>query len=283
MNKRILLSFLWVVIFSAAITAQTKYNLTIGDSYLIESTMNQVISQMVMGSNQEIENTSTTTEKLEVTGFGGGEYTLTITNLKQLSKVKSPMGIQTIDSEDETTGEGLFAALKNTTYSFTMDEYGKIIDIIGLDELQEKVNANLGNNSMLANQVGALFNTETIRNNLETRFTIYSPTGETSWTKNKEVTMNNLPFKIDTQFELTGDNSVKMSGDLSVAGSVTQMGMVVDMEMSGTQSGTYQLMEKSGMPSSVVSSSNITGSAKTQGMTIPMTITAKNDVTFTKQ
>lgn len=283
MNKRIVLSFLWVVIFSAAITAQTKYNLTIGDSYLIESTMNQVISQMVMGSNQEIENTSTTTEKLEVTGFGGGEYTLTITNLKQLSKVKSPMGIQTIDSEDETTGEGLFAALKNTTYSFTMDEYGKIIDIIGLDELQEKVNANLGNNSMLANQVGALFNTETIRNNLETRFTIYSPTGETSWTKNKEVTMNNLPFKIDTQFELTGDNSVKMSGDLSVAGSVTQMGMVVDMEMSGTQSGTYQLMEKSGMPSSVVSSSNITGSAKTQGMTIPMTITAKNDATFTKQ
>ena len=283
MAKRTVVTFLWVVLISTLATAQTaKYSLTPGTTYIVDSSLKQVISQIIMGSANEMTNTTSTKEKLVVESESNGIFTLSITNLYQRAEIVTPMGTQIVDSEDESSEGGLFPAIVNTSYTFTMDEYGKIMGIDGLEALIESVSTSLGNNPELNTQVAAIFDEETIRSNLENRFTIYPLEDKTAWSVDKERTLNNLPFKISTDYTLAG-NTLQTEGTLTVSGSIQQMGMQVKMEMSGTQTGKYELFADSGMPSNIVSSSDISGTANAQGMDIPMTIGVETTTNITKQ
>lgn len=279
MTKRFLFSFLWVVILSISAFAQTKsYNLKVGDSYEIESSMDQLFSQMIMGASQDISSKSETSETLEVIGFEQGIYTLKLTTLVISSKAISPMGEQTISSENE----GMLSVLKNTSYSFTMDKYGTIGAITDFEGVKEAANSVITSNPMAGAQLAAYLDEETIKENLSNRFAIYDAEGKAEWSITKEVDMNDVPLNITTNYTLNG-TSITISGSLKVEGTTTNMGMEVSMKMDGTQNGTFTLDSSTGIPVKAVTKSEISGNASTQGMTIPMTITTDMTTTITKK
>lgn len=279
MTKRFLFSFLWVVILSISAVAQTKsYDLKVGDSYDIESSIDQVISQMIMGTSQDITSKSNSSENLEVINIENGLYTLKLTTLSISTEVNSPMGTQKISSEND----GMLSPLKNTSYSFTMDKYGTVGNITDFESIKQAAETAVASNPAAAGQLSSYLDEQTIKENLSNRFAIYNAEGKTEWSISKEVEMNGVPLKISTTYTLNG-TGISSKGSLNVEGTTTNMGMEVSMKMDGTQNGSYTLNSSTGMPVKAVTKSEISGNASTQGMTIPMTITTDMTTTITKK
>ena len=267
---------------SASAFQVTQYSLNVGDKYEAQSTLSQEISQTVMGNSQNISVNAETVEHLEVISAENGEYTIKLTTLTQKTKTVTPMGSIDLDSEDPSSGGGIGEALNFRPYTFTIDKYGTILNIDGLDELREGLSESLQSNPTVLATVLQLFTDDVIETNLKTRFSIYSKSGETSWTEDTEVVTGGMPTNMSTTYTYNGNNVIESDSKITAKGTINNGGVDVELDLSGTQSNKVTVYDN-GMPKSVDSSGDISGNGKAMGMQIPMTITTSATATITKQ
>lgn len=260
----------------------TQYSLKKGDTYTIESNINQSISQLVMGQSQDINSKVHTIEELKVLDVDNDIFTIQMTTLVQKSETVTPYGTTKIDSDDPTSANGMGGVLKDHPYTFTMDKEGTILEIFDLEAIKQSLSEALQDNPMVLNSVLGIFDDDNVRANLENRFTIYPESNNTTWTIEKDITNNGMPVKTTTVYTREGNNIINSESTISVDATTTNMGTPVDLKMSGTQSGVITLDTNSGMPLSATGSSNVSGNASAQGMEIPMTITTEVSTTITK-
>lgn len=261
-----------------------SYNLEVGSSYHIEVDQSQEISQIIMGAPNTITTENASLELLEVENINAvGDYTLRLTVLSQKTVVASPMMSMVEDSENPDMGSGLYVALKNSSYQFEMTKAGEIKNIMGLDEVKASLNEKLSGNPQSAAQIEALFDEDLIRSTLELRFSFFPNAGDTEWSENKTMTMNNMPIEMATNYAYDNDFTISADSDITIDATTVQMGTNVELDLTGTQNATYTLNENTGFPTNFDSVNDITGNASAAGMQIPMTIRTDTKTTFTKQ
>lgn len=286
--RKIIYTLTAMVLFSTLGLAQVKsFDLSKGDVFNINTVMNQTIEQDVMGTPQNIEQTITTLESLEVLDFQDGLYQIKGLTEQIKIEISLPMqGDQVMDSEGEGQMSDVAKALVGKSYVFYMDVYGQIERFEDLDKMSSQIMGDL--DKTVLGQMGqseamaGFLNEETIKTTLGNLLTIYSTDGSEEWQYNRTATINNLPTEISADRYYDGNNTVMSAGKMSVSGSVEQMGMTVDTEMSGTINMIYDLMSN-GMPSKVQVQQEAKGNATVQGMEIPMTVKVNSTSTITKK
>lgn len=282
MIKRLFTTLLLLIVASSLATAfQSAYSLEDGSSFTIKTVQDQEISQMIMGQANLITTSNTSSEKFDVIGVTNNEFTIKITTLAQLTEMSAQGMTQVMDSEDPSTGGGLFAALKNTSYEFTMDKFGNILSVTGLEAVRDSIIATMEGNPQAAAQIESLMSESAVTTNLTMRFSIFNAEGNDSWTTTKEVDMNSMPVTYSTAYTLS-DGKVLANSDISINTTTTQMGMQVKMDLSGEQEAVFNLDSVTGLPVESNSSNTLKGTANAQGMSIPMTISSETTTTITK-
>lgn len=285
MVHRITLSVLFFLSISLSVYAfqGTGYSLKAGDIIIADSESNQEISQLLMGQENVIKTITSTKEMIMVDSYIEGIYTIRLQTLAIRVEVDAAGMKQVADSEDPGSGGGFLAKLKNTSYSFTMDKNGTILDIIGLESLRDSLYSGQMANPQVATQVNQFLGDDVVRYNLLSRFSIY-PTSETkSWDLASQFTLNGMPVNFKSTYTIESAESITSDGTMTIEGSSVQMGMPVDLNLSGTQNSTYSIDPSNGFLKSAETTSDISGMVEAQGLQIPMTIFNSAKSTFTKQ
>ena len=282
MKKLYLTLFFGVFISFTSFAFQVnEFNLKVGDAYQIKVNQSQEISQMVMGAPNNINTENESLELLEVESVSSnGIYQLKLTVLEQKTVVASPMMSLVEDTENPDIGSGLYPALKNTFYTFSMSSKGEILNVDGLDDVKSVLASRLSENAQAAAQIEALYNEDFVRSTLEQRFSFFPKSGETKWSDEKTMTMNDMPIEMKTDFSYENNSTIKAISNITVEAKTTQMGTNVDLNLSGSQNATYTLNEVTGFPTSFESLNNVSGNATAMGMQIPMTINTDTKTTF---
>ena len=187
------------------------------------------------------------------------------------------------DSENPEIGTGIYPALKNTSFTFVMSNKGEIIQILGLDELKEKLLTALVDKPEASAQITSTLSKDNIKSELETRFNFFPSSNEKEWTSNKTASMNGMPIEMVTTSSCNENSTIKAISELSINTTTTQMGTNVELTLTGTDSSTYVLDEVSGIPLTQEKISSLSGNASVSGMTIPMTIDGTTKISFVSQ
>ena len=279
--KSLLLAFLFLL--SGTVTAfQNSYTLTVGDSYVLETNQKLTQSLIMMGQSQDIETNTVTIETIEVMSFEEGIYTLKNTTSSIRADVTTLMGSQTVSSEDPASDGGTLSALVNKPYTFRMDRYGQILEINDLEELQSAVQQVLSGNPG-ATQITGIFSEESLKTNLDLRFSVYSNSGETEWVSEKKLEVGGMPTNFSSSYKNEYEGSAEVNSTLSIKTSTVQMGMQVELDLSGSQKTKFTLDNASGIPISISTTGNLDGVSMAMGNNIPTSILTESTTTITKQ
>ncbi len=268
-------------IFSSAYSQQ--YNFSKGDSFTFSTTIDQLISQMMMGQQMEVTNLVESIETLEIMDVDNGVFTIKLTSTFNKTTVSSPQGTQTMSSDGNTTNDLAMKAVTGLSYSFKMDKSGQILEIMNLEDTRTQIREKLEGTSlaMVIPQILETYSEETQISNLDNKFNIYPETESTEWSKEKNLTLNSMPLSLTADYNLSG-NEVIMDGDLTVSGKGTFNGMQLDMNLEGTQDGTFNIDPNNGAILTSESETLISGSVSAQGMTIPMSISFTTKLSMEK-
>ncbi len=259
------------------------YNLRVGDSYQIVMNQSQNMSQTVMGSATNVNTQNESLELLEVIEItSNGDYTLKLTILEKKMVVSSPVYSLFEDSENPSVGTGLFAALKNTSYTFSMSNKGGIRQVSGLQDLKRELKSRLSGNREAIAQIDLYFNEELIRSSLEQRFSYFSTSNNRNWSTEQSNTMNAIPMDMTTNFTYRNNYTILAFSEITVETTESLFGTTADLSLSGNQNDTYVLNEFSGMARKIESSISISGTASTMGINVPMSIKTETKTTFTQ-
>lgn len=250
------------------------YSLTNGDTFTSTSVIDQVITQSVMGQSMEIKQITTTSEKIEVVGVDGDSFILNLTNLSTKLEANTPQGSQTIDSEGNGPSDGLYKALKGKSYQFTLSKNGMVSNITGLDALRDSLTKELTGTPFAAalDQVLASFSNKSIQSSLENRFSIFAEDGSEQWTTSREMTINNMPVSVESEYLYASDDVIMVNSQLTIKDKIVAMGTEMDANLSGTQENMMTLDSTTGICTLSESTGTIEGTVNAQGLSIPISV-----------
>lgn len=250
------------------------YSLTKGDTFTSTSVIDQVITQSVMGQSMEIKQITTTSEKIEVVGVDGDSFILSLTNLSTKLEANTPQGSQTMDSEGNGPSDGLYKALKGKGYQFTLSKNGMVSNITGLDALRDSLTKELTGTPLAAalDQVLASFSDKSIQSSLENRFSIFAEDGSEQWTTSREMTINNMPVSVESEYLYASDDVIMVNSQLTIKDKIVAMGTEMDANLSGTQENMMTLDSTSGICTLSESTGTIEGTVNAQGLSIPISV-----------
>jgi len=279
---------------SGAAATRLEWKLAKGKTYYQRTVMDQQIVQTVMGQQQKIEQATGLGLKLQVLDVDAQgnmriQYTYLWTKLKQVN----PMAQVDYDSSRQSpvpAGAESFAALIGQSYTIRMTPKGKVLDVNGVEQLKEAVLKKLpagADVNPMGSPVAAYIDKESLKQMTEARMAIYPDKpvnpGE-SWSK--EVTVA-VGFTMIIQSKWTLQKAEAGVATIGLAASVRTdpnkpmdaSGMKLTFDLSGTQEGTSQVAEATGLVTSDKERQQLKGEirvgAPTEGppmMTIPMTI-----------
>ncbi len=266
-----------------------KFNLQPGDQYLFSSVMKQNIVQTLMGQQMTTIQQVTTDYVYAIQSVENGLTTINVT----FSTIKMDMdiaGMQSVsfDSANPDAATSELKALSNLVgQSFLMqvDESGRVKKIEGLAEIiasvggqqAEILKQSFGDSSMIQNmnQVTNIYPNKKVGR------------GD-SWTKTFSGSIAGfLQSEATSAFSLSD-----IEGDLAILRTDGQMSFSklegpggnpmlagAEFNLNGTQTGTFEVDIKSGLPISAKLKQDITGNIDVQGMQIPTNI--ESDITIT--
>lgn len=251
-----------------------KMNFKEGGKFQYEMNTIQDVSQTVMGKAMNIHQEMLFDFLYEVKTNADKSTLLDVTYQRIRMKQES-MG-QTIDvdsdnpanANNETYKEML--QLKGKKFNITLNANGEVMAVAGME--------GLGGNSM---------SDSSLKSMMEMNFKIYPDhpvkPGDT-WKNNMQNDLAGMmKLLMANQYELVGvKNNIADVKTTSVISSEKGKDAPMEMEMSGTQSGTMQLDVETGMMLSSQMKQSIKGKAKAQGMEIPMEIVSTISITGKK-
>lgn len=286
--KRITILFFVMLLSVATAFAQiSAFDLKKGDVFEVNTAMKTNIEQEAMGQTMNVGQGVNTTELLEVTDVSNGLFTMKATVMKVRIDIELPMQpAQSMDSEGEDQMSDVAKAFTQKGYTFTINKFGEIQSVDGLEEMSAAIIADL-NKTMIgqagqSETIAQLMSEEMIKNNLANMFTIYPTDGSKEWTFEREGVFNALPAMLTADRYYDGDATIMSAGKMFVNGSQQQMGMTIQAEMSGTVNTIYDLAQN-GMPTKVQVQQEATGKASAQGMEIPMVVKVNSTINIMKK
>lgn len=284
MIKKIsLFFFFFLVSYNTANAWQVDgYNLKEGSTFINTSKVDQTITQSMMGQSMEIKQLITSVEEIKVLKNNGDTFVLSSTNISSTAEASSIQGSQKMSSEGNTPADLGLKVLVGKTYEFTINKYGKVLEITGLEALKDSIRSNVAGTPIAATveQLVSSFDEKNIRTNIENKFWIYPETPSEQWTTNREISMNGMPVTVASDYLFASDDQIMVNSVLTISGKSVQMGMEVDMALEGTQESMITLDTSNGISTLNESTSNLEGDVAAQGMTIPMKILSITTNTF---
>lgn len=261
------------------------YTLEKGDVFTMTTVAKQDIQQEAMGQSITTEQTISNTDELEVTGVNGDVYTIKITAIRRAASVQSPMGPTEIDSDMEGDMHTPFRILSGKSYSVEMNNMGKVLRVIGVEEMkktmtQEMTDAGMG---AAADQMLIGYSSEMLKSGLNTQLAFYEGNNGSEWTSKVSSVINNLPVELENSYKWDGDVTILAEAKVDMNGTIEAMGASVKTAMKGDQQTIIDLDAKSGMPTKIQTIQAVDGNLETQGMTIPMTIVSETTTTIVKK
>lgn len=283
--KKKLLSPLFLFLLSISTFAQVgSFNLKEGDVYQIQTNSSQETSQLVMGTSNTVNVEAERLELIEVIEKKDeGNFLIKLTSLSRKMEIKAPGTTMVEDSENPEVGTGIYSALKNTSFTFIMSNKGEIIQILGLDELKEKLLTTLVDKPQVSAEITNTLGFDNIKSELENKFNFFPSSNEKEWTQNKTATISSMPVDMVTTSSYKDNSTIKALSELSINTTTTQMGNSVELKLTGTDSSTYILDEISGIPLTQEKITSLSGNASVSGMTIAMTIDGTTKISFVLQ
>ena len=289
----------WIVLVvlcgSGMAATQLQWKLAKGKTYYQKAGVDQLITQSLMGQEQKMEMSMGTGLKLQVLDVDAqGNMRIQYTYLWSKLKQVNPMAQVDYDSSRQSpvpAGAEGFAALIGQSYTIKLTPKGKVLDVNGVEQLREAVLKKLpagADAAMGMNPVAMYIDKTTVKQMAEANMNIYpdkpvSP-GD-SWTGEKAVAIG---FTMITQSKWTLQKEEAGVATMSVAATVRTDpsappmdagGMKVKSDMKGTQEGTIQVAEATGLITTSKAHQQLKGELQigTPGdsqstMTIPMTI-----------
>lgn len=292
---------------SGMAATQLQWKLAKGKTYYQKTVIEQQITQAVMGQEQKMEQGLGTGMKLQVLDVDAQgnmriQYTYLWTKLRQVN----PMAQVDYDSSRQSAavpaGAEAFAALIGQSYTAKVTSKGKVLDVNGVEQLRDAVlkklpagaDANIG-----MNPVAGYLDKDSVRQMTEAGMAIYPDkpvNAGDSW--NKEITLT-IGFKTIIQSKWTLQKEQAGVATIGVAatmrtdpnGPAMDMGgMKMRFVLSGTQEGTLQVAETTGLVTAGNERTQLKGDIRIgdspEGqptMTIPTTIDTRTTSEMSEQ
>ncbi|GHE66506.1 MULTISPECIES: DUF6263 family protein [Roseivirga] len=263
----------------------SKYTLKKGDKFSIEMSLNQDITQQVMGQSTEMEQVQQTKDFFEVLAVENGEYRIKTTALKRSFAINADMMQMEMSSENEGEQNLPFRLMVDKSYEFTMTAQGKVTAVYGLEELVNGLKSDL-QGTIYGSEVGqiiSVYDKETILSSLNQQFNIYPEGNSQTWQKTNKLVVNNAPIETATTYSYENANTILANAKVNLDGNIEQMGMVMKTKLSGTQENKYVISTSNGLPETVTIKQSVTGDVEAQGMVIPMTVVTNSTFKVTMQ
>ncbi len=293
-----------VALFSVNVSAQTalRYNLKVGETYLLKQHTTQAIEQNVSGMSQNVNTTIAGDISVKINGKSGGIYTSELVFESMLFKLEAAMMNMSYDSKDANADPNnplnkTFSLIVGHKFQMKFDERGNIQEVKGFQAILEKLSTVFGDNpqqaAMMKQQLAGQFSDENMKHTLSSMLIIY-PVEKikvgSKWTTNTQLIQ---PVPIDNTFNYNVDvvngNEVKLSGSGTMATkegqSVEQMGMTQHFDLKGDVSFTANVNAKTGWPTEVKLTQNLDGNVAIESAQLPapmeMPMKIKTESTYT--
>lgn len=287
MRKQLFMVSLMLISISGALAQIQSYQLKKGDAYEVIQEANVIIDQEVMGSSMQVTQKVLSSDMLEVISASKGVFEIKYTSISRKLVMNIPMaGEQVMDSEGSSAIDKPFQAIVNKSFIFVMDQFGKIQEFKGLEEVQNEMKAELGTLNLPGgeqlDEMLSVYTEDILRATMASQFGFYAGDSSSEWTRDYSSVVNKLPVKLSVKHWYDSDNAILAEGSLSIKGDIQQMGMTMSTNMEGTQNTIYDLSE-SGMPMKIQTRQNAEGTMMAQGMEIPMKLTTNSTITYSKK
>ncbi len=294
--KRLLTLLLLTSFFSLSAQIDLKYNLQNGQSFKILTVAEQAIDQEIMGQTMQINQSYTQGTKFEVMSVASRETRIKCTYYRIAFKMSSMAGNMSFDSADPASSNGslamTFGSMVGKTFFITMDQTGTIKKVEGMDaivnEIIESTAIDQASKSQLKMQLETQFGSDAIAKSMEQGFMFFPANGRAKqgdqWAYDTNLGIYDV--NVTNVYSLTALDANTATISLSTtmdSGKFSQNmnGQQMEMELSGTQSGSVKVERQTGMIIEGVVKQDLEAKASTMGMTIPMKIKGTN--TFTRE
>ncbi|MES2647297.1 MAG: DUF6263 family protein [Bacteroidota bacterium] len=284
-------SVMMVFLFSAC---KNSYDLQFkpkaGSRYEVRMTTNSVTSQELGVQKMDIKTLTELVMLYEVqneANTNDSSKTIKVT-FKSMKNTQGSNGqsfvTDTNNPDTSNPASRMMNAMMGSEFIVTISKQGDVKNITGKDALVQRIiNAAGVTDSMMQEQmvtgIQNFMSDEILKNMMEQSFKIFPATkvkkGD-SWKSNMVITKP-LPMNIQTTFLLKDVKGKEATIDLSSivspgTGGMQMMGVNVETELGGTQTGSMQVDMETGMALNADISQNITGKMKAMGEEMPMTI-----------
>ena len=248
---------------NGAAATQLQWKLAKGKTYYQKTVVDQRITQTLMGQQQKIEQGTGTGLKLQVLDVDAqGNMRIQYTYLWTRFKQAHPTAQLDYDSARKAAvpaGAEGFAALIGQSYTVTLTPKGRVLDVNGVEQLKQAVLKKLSASAdpgPLAAAVAAYMDKDSLKQMTEAGTAIYpdkpvSP-GD-SWNKDLSMTIG-FPVIIQSKWTLQkeegGVATLALASTLRSDPDAPPMdagGMKLNCSLSGTQEGTLQVAEATGL------------------------------------
>lgn len=282
---------------AAADKVELKLRLDEGQTYMLNMTVKQAITQTVMDQEQTIDQTMAFGISLKTTKVDAdGAMTIEVKYDSIFFEQDGPMGATTYDSADPPDEIPMqakgFAALVGRGFTMKITPTAKVLELEGIDKMLDEILEfmELPEGPMLDQMKEGLkqqFGDEALKQQMQQMFATYpdKPVGVgDSWTAEANLT-GMMPMVLKNTYKVTAiaDGVVTLDGESTVepikdAEPVKMGPMTMKIEMSGSQKGTMQIGEKSGLPLKASIDQDLAGTitmtppGSDEAMSIPMTI-----------
>jgi len=264
-----------------------KFNIPAGTKFSNGVTMDMNMTQTAAGNEIKVTTKITQGYIFEVTKDSAGWKTMNATFARMAMHMEVMDHTVDYDSDSPTSDTtspmakmgSVFSVMKNSHFTFTMNENGEIGKVTGLKEMVKKITAGMSSTDAAAalQPLGQTFNEESFKQNLQQSFAAYPgkpiKIGE-SW--NKTLNMNNAGaiMKLTNTYTLDsivgGVAKVKLVSIITVPEGTTIQGMPATI--TGTINGENGFDLVTGMPVGANLMMLVDMHITAQGQTIPMSV-----------
>lgn len=285
--KKFLTLALTALTLVASAQIDLKYNLQKGQKFKILMVMDQDITQDMMGQTMEQQQTITQGVEYEVLSASGGMVDMKCTFYRMGMSI-SAMGMDM--SYDSKTGEGadtpfgsVFGALVNQSFTIKMNGSGEVVGISGIDTMLDKIVEASGQGPEMKDQLAGQFGDEAMTNSMTQALKYFPSNMKATKGQTWSYTTGLGLYDVEMTNSYTLSEYSPTEATISVSSVLepssftqSQNGMDMEMNMSGTQSGTMTIERKTGMLLKGEITQDLTATANAMGMEIPMTIKTTN-------
>lgn len=266
---------------------QLQLRMEPGQSYRMETTMDQTMTMNVMGRTMDMEQEQTMFYRYDVTDVaddGGVQFDYTMTRAKGRVGMPAMGRTMTFDTADSTSGgqtgrmSQRMRAVTGHTVAVTMSPNGTIRDVQGLEAIIEGAVA-AQEDSMQARMMRRMLSREGVLQQMSMSFNVY-PDGPVqvgdTWSTESTVRFG-FPMDMTATYTLSSikeetavlDAQYKLRPPAD-GESMRMGGMKMDMDLKGTMEGTVEVDLPTGLATQSDLSMDLSGEATISGQRTPM-------------